>query len=69
MRKKSNAPLYVGTILGLALYGVGTYVVTEVAGGTEVIETDSNTPNAVVPGPPGIAPPYVPPPSEEHGEP
>lgn len=69
MSSKSNVPLYVGTILGLALYAGGTYVVTEVAGGTEVTETESNTPNGVVPGPPGIAPPYVPPVSEEHGEP
>ena len=49
---KSNAPLYVAALLGLTLYAVGTYVVVEVAGGTEVSSTDSNTPNGVVPGPP-----------------
>ena len=49
---KSNVPLYVAALLGLTVYAVGTYVVVEVAGGTEVSSTDSNTPNGVVPGPP-----------------
>jgi hypothetical protein len=49
---KSNVPLYVLTLVGLAIYGATTYIVTEVAGGTGVHADESNTPNAVVPGPP-----------------
>ena len=52
MERKSNVPMYVLAILGLALYGATTYVVTEVAGGTGVHSDESNTPNGVVPGPP-----------------
>lgn len=49
---KSNVPMYVAAIVGLVIYGATTYIVTEVAGGTGVHADESNTPNAVVPGPP-----------------
>lgn len=52
MERKSNVPMIVLTVAGLAFYAVGTYVVVEVAGGTHVSSADSNTPNATVPGPP-----------------
>lgn len=52
--QKSNVPLYVATLLGLAIYGAGTYVVTEIAGGTGVHADYSNTPNGVVEGPPAF---------------
>lgn len=52
MAGKSNIPMFVASILGLVVYTVGTYVVVEVAGGTAVSSTDSNTPNGVTQGPP-----------------
>lgn len=52
MERKSNVPMYVLTLLGLAIYGATTYVVTEVAGGTGNHADYSNSPNGVVTGPP-----------------
>jgi hypothetical protein len=51
-KKKSNLPMFVVAALGLALYGVGTYVVVEVAGGTGIHADYSNTPNGVTAGAP-----------------
>jgi hypothetical protein len=51
-KRRSNVPMYVLALVGLAIYGATTYVVTDVAGGTGVHSDDSNTPNAVVSGPP-----------------
>lgn len=52
MESKSNVPKIILTVVGLAIYAVGTYAVVEVAGGTHVSSADSNTPNATIPGPP-----------------
>jgi hypothetical protein len=49
---KSNLVPIVATILGLAVYAVGTYVVVEVAGGTKIEPSYSNTPNGVTAGAP-----------------
>lgn len=54
--RKSNVPLYLATLLGLAVYAGGTYAVVQAAGGTEIRPEESNTPNHVVPGPPGVVP-------------
>lgn len=54
MERKSNVPMYVLTIVGLAFYAAATYVVVDQAGGVGVHADDSNTPNAVVPGPPAF---------------
>lgn len=51
-KRRSNTPLYLAALIGLAVYAVGTYAVVEVAGGTDVSSGHGNTPNAVVPGPP-----------------
>ena len=51
-KSKSNVPIYLATIIGVIVYGVGTYAVVEAAGGTDVTSTDSNTPNGVTVGPP-----------------
>ena len=51
-KSKSNVPMIVMTLLGLAIYATGTYIVVDQAGGVGVHSDDSNTPNAVVPGPP-----------------
>ncbi|MCU1594648.1 MAG: hypothetical protein JWO12_2040 [Frankiales bacterium] len=53
-KSKSNVPMYVATIIGLAVYAVGTYAVVQTAGGTDVTSTDSNTPNGVTVGPPAF---------------
>ena len=52
MKSTSDAPKILLTVLGLAIYAVGTYAVVEAAGGTEVSSHYGNTPNATVPGPP-----------------
>lgn len=52
MKSKSDTPKIILTVVGLAIYAVGTYVVVQVAGGTEVSSHYGNTPNATVPGPP-----------------
>jgi hypothetical protein len=49
---KSNVPLYVVSLLGLAIFTATTYVVVDQAGGVGVHPDDSNTPNFIVPGPP-----------------
>jgi hypothetical protein len=51
-KPKSNAPKWVAAIVGLAVYTVGTYVVVEVAGGTKIEPSESNTPNGVTQAPP-----------------
>jgi hypothetical protein len=51
-KNKSNVPMLVMAILGITLYGVGTYVVVEVAGGTGIHADYSNTPNGVTAGAP-----------------
>ncbi|MCW2599753.1 MAG: hypothetical protein JWM02_1582 [Frankiales bacterium] len=51
---KSNLMPIVASIAGLAIYAVGTYVVVEAAGGTQVSSDYSNTPNGTVPGPPAF---------------
>ena len=53
-KSKSNAPLIVGTLVSLAAFSVVTFAVVEQAGGTDVSPDYSNTPNAVVPGPPAF---------------
>ena len=52
MERKSNVPMYVMTLVGLAIFAATTYVVVDQAGGVGVHADDSNTPNAVVSGPP-----------------
>jgi hypothetical protein len=52
MERKSNVPMYVLTAVGLAIYAATTYIVVDQAGGVGVHSDDSNTPNAIVPGPP-----------------
>jgi len=49
---KSNLVPIVASILGLAVFTVGTYAVVEVAGGTKISPSYSNTPNGVTPGAP-----------------
>ncbi len=53
-QRKSLVPFVVATIVGTAVFCVGTYVVTEMAGGTKLESDYSNTPNGVVPGPPAF---------------
>ena len=53
-QRTSLVPLIVGTLVGMAVFCVTTYVVVEQAGGTKVESDYSNTPNAVVPGPPAF---------------
>jgi hypothetical protein len=53
-KKKSNIPMFVLAAIGLAVYGVGTYVIVEVAGGTGIHSDYSNTPNGVTPGAPDV---------------
>lgn len=53
-QQRSNAPMIVMTLLGLAVYAATTYIVVDQAGGVGVHSNDSNTPNAVVPGPPAF---------------
>lgn len=50
--RKSNVPVIVGAVLGTLVFAVSTYVVVEVAGGTDLSPSYSNTPNGVHPGPP-----------------
>lgn len=54
MERKSNVPMYVMTFVSLAIFAATTYVVVDQAGGVGVRPEDSNTPNAVVPGPPAF---------------
>lgn len=51
---KSNVPMYVLTLVGLAIYAATTWVVVDNAGGTGTNSDDSNTPNGVVSGPPAF---------------
>jgi hypothetical protein len=51
-KPKSNVPVFVMALVGLIVYGVGTYVVVEVAGGTGIKPSYSNTPNGVTAGAP-----------------
>lgn len=53
-KKKSDAPKWIAAILGLAIYTIGTYVVVEVAGGTKIEPSNSNTPNGVTQAPPAF---------------
>jgi hypothetical protein len=51
-KKKSDAPMIIGAVLGIAVFATVTYVAVDVAGGTSVETNDSNTPNGVTVGPP-----------------
>jgi hypothetical protein len=53
-QRTSLVPLIVGAIVGTAVFCLTTYLVVEQAGGTKVESDYSNTPNAVVPGPPAF---------------
>ena len=53
-QKKSIVPLIVGAVVGTAVFCVSSYLVVDAAGGTKVESDYSNTPNAVVPGPPAF---------------
>ena len=46
------AKLWVGAVLGVLVYSVGVWAVTEQAGGTKVDPAYGNTPNAVTSAPP-----------------
>ena len=46
------AKLWVTAVLGVIVYSVGVWAVTEAAGGTKVDPAYSNTPNAVTSAPP-----------------
>lgn len=46
------AKLWVVAVLGVLVYSVGAWAVTEAAGGTKVDPAYSNTPNAVTSTPP-----------------
>ena len=52
--RKSNVPVIVGAVVGTLLFAVSTYVVVDVAGGTDLSPSYSNTPNGVHPGPPAF---------------
>ena len=54
MERKSNVPMIVMSVVGTLAFAIGTYAVVEAAGGTEFDPGYSNTPNATVPGPPGL---------------
>lgn len=46
------AKLWISAVLGVAVYSVGVWAVTEAAGGTKVDPAYSNTPNGVTSAPP-----------------
>jgi hypothetical protein len=52
MERRSNVPTVIAAVVGTVVFAVSTYIVVEVAGGTKVESSDSNTPNGVTPGPP-----------------
>lgn len=52
--RRSNALTMALTVFALALFAVVTFAVIKAAGGTELSPDYSNTPNAVVPGPPAF---------------
>jgi hypothetical protein len=54
MESRSNTVTLVVAFLATVVFGVITYVCVEVAGGTGISSEYSNTPNGVVPGPPGV---------------
>lgn len=54
MERTRNAGTILLTLLLVALFAVATFLVVKAAGGTEVSADYSNTPNAVVPGPPAF---------------
>ena len=49
-----NVGTTVFSLLVLALFCVATFMIVKAAGGTDVSPSYSNTPNAVVPGPPAF---------------
>lgn len=49
---RSNAGTILLAVVALLMVGFVTFAVVKVAGGTDVSPGYSNTPNAVVPGPP-----------------
>lgn len=51
---RSNAGTILLAVVALLLLGVVTFAVVKAAGGTDVSPAYSNTPNAVVPGPPAF---------------
>lgn len=51
---KSPVPTVILAVIGLLIYGVGTYVVVETAGGTGIHSDYSVTPNGVTAGPPAF---------------
>ena len=51
---KSNTALILSAMVATVLFGALTWWVVDLAGGTKVESTYSNTPNATVPGPPGL---------------
>jgi hypothetical protein len=54
MERKSNVPMIVVSVVSTFAFAIGTYVVVEAAGGTKIEPGYSNTPNATIPGPPGV---------------
>jgi hypothetical protein len=51
---KSNTALILAAMVATLLFGGLTFWVVDRAGGTKVSPSYSNTPNATVPGPPGL---------------
>jgi hypothetical protein len=51
---KSNTRLILLAMVATVIFGAITWWVTDAAGGTKVEPGYSNTPNATVPGPPGL---------------
>lgn len=51
---RSNAGTILLAVVALLMVGIVTFAVVKVAGGTDVSPGYSNTPNAVVPGPPAF---------------
>lgn len=54
-KNKSDAPKWIAAILGMAIYTVGTYIVVDIAGGTKIEPSYSNTPNGVTKAPPAFS--------------
>ena len=48
------AKLWISAVLGVVVYSVGVWAVTEQAGGTKIEPGYSNTPNAVTSAPPAF---------------
>jgi hypothetical protein len=51
---KSNTSMILLATIAMLVFGVVTWWVVDVAGGTKVESSYSNTPNATVPGPPAF---------------